>query len=100
MGAGAGGALRTEEYSYIGNGSKPRNRSKGLYITWTATTWLVKTKKSYTTYQEYIYCHFGMHAIAATVDKYSYMHASNRIGSDLSLCDDNDKICIFVRYDN
>ena len=40
------------------------------------------------------YCCYG------TVDKYSYMHASNRIGSDLSLCDDNDKICIFVRYDN
>ena len=45
-------------------------------------------------------CIFVLHAIAATVEKYSYMHASNRIGSDLSLCDDNDKICIFVRYDN
>jgi hypothetical protein len=32
-GAGAGGALRKEkEYSYIGNGSKPRNGSKGYIL--------------------------------------------------------------------
>jgi hypothetical protein len=33
MGAGAGAALRKEkEYSYIGNGSKPGNGSKGYIL--------------------------------------------------------------------